>query len=211
MIQAIIGTVVLVLILVFFREQPDTPPSSTHAVVTNTLKEEIKICLREPSLVGLVIVFGLILGLMNTYGTVMGIMAAQLGYSSGDSSTFGAVFILGGLVGSGVFGGIVEVKKNYKFITCAISLLTALFPIPLLFSLQSMNVAAVTTCCFFVGFASISILPVGIDFGVELTHPVAESVSSGLLMSAGNFIGIFLTLAASYLITYLGNKGCIIG
>ena len=75
MLQSIIGTVVLVLTLVFFREQPDTPPSSTHAVVTNTLKEEVKICLKEPGLVRLVIVFGLILGLMNTYGTVMGIMA----------------------------------------------------------------------------------------------------------------------------------------
>jgi len=109
-----------------------------------------------------------------------------------------------------VFGGIVEVKKNYKVITCVISLLTAVLPIPLLFSLNSMNVAAVIVCCFAVGFASISILPVGIDFGVELSHPVAESVSSGLLMSAGNFLGIFLTLAASYLITLLGDKGCVI-
>ncbi len=91
-----------------------------------------------------------------------------------------------------------------------ISVLTALFPIPLLFSLNSMNVIAVSSCCFFVGFASISILPVGIDFGVELTHPVAESVSSGLLMSAGNFLGIFLTLTASLLITALGDKGCVI-
>ena len=99
-------------------------------------------------------------------------------------------------------------KKNYKVVTCIISLLTAIFPIPLLFSLNSMNVIAVNFCCFAVGFASISILPVGIDFGVELTHPVAESVSSGLLMSAGNFLGIFLTLAASYLITGLGDRGC---
>ena len=116
------------------------------------------------------------------------------------------MFIIGGLVGSGVFGGIVEVKKNYKLITCTISLLTALLPIPLLFSLKSMNVPAVSVCCFLVGFASISILPVGIDFGVELTHPVAESVSSGLLMSAGNFIGIFLTLAASYMYSRITEK-----
>ena len=138
----------------------------------------------------------------------MGIVATQLGYTAANWSNFGAVFIVGGLVGSGDFGGIVEVKKNYKVVTCIISLLTAIFPIPLLFSLNSMNVIAVNFCCFAVGFASISILPVGIDFGVELTHPVAESVSSGLLMSAGNFIGIFLTLAASYLITGLGNRGC---
>lgn len=192
----------------FFREKPPTAPSSTHAIVSGTLKDEIVTCFKEPALVRLVIVFGLILGLMNTYGTIMGIMATQLEYTAANSSTFGAVFIVGGLVGSGVFGGIVEVKKNYKVVTCVISVLTALLPIPLLFSLFSMNVVAVNISSFAVGFASISILPVGIDFGVELTHPVAESVSSGLLMSAGNFLGIFMTLASSYLITALGNKGC---
>lgn len=65
----------LVLILLLFKEQPPTPPSPTHAIVTGSLKEEIKNCLSEPSLVRLVIVFGLILGLMNTYGTIMGIVA----------------------------------------------------------------------------------------------------------------------------------------
>ncbi len=74
-LQAIIGAVVLVLILLLFREKPPTAPSSTHAIVTGSLKEEIRICLREPALVRLVIVFGLILGLMNTYGTIMGIVA----------------------------------------------------------------------------------------------------------------------------------------
>lgn len=140
----------------------------------------------------------------------MGIIAFQLGYTPANSSMFGAVFIVGGLIGSGVFGGIVEVKKNYKFMTCVSSCLSALLAIPLLFCLQSINVTAATVCCFFVGFVSIAILPVGIDFGVELTHPVAESVSSGLILSAGNFIGIFLTLAGSILITRLGNKGCVI-
>jgi hypothetical protein len=66
---------VLLLILFFFKEQPPTPPSCTHAIVSNTLKEEISACLKEPGLVRLVIVFGLILGLMNTYGTIMGIVA----------------------------------------------------------------------------------------------------------------------------------------
>lgn len=103
--------------------------------MTGSLKDEIRTCMNNPNLVKLVIVFGLILGLMNTYGTIMGIVATQLGYTEADSSNFGAVFIVGGLVGSGVFGGIVEVKKNYKVITCVISILTALTPIPLLFSL----------------------------------------------------------------------------
>jgi hypothetical protein len=92
---------------------------------------------------------------------------------------------LGGIIGSGVFGTIVEIKKNYKIVTCIICLLTTITPIPLIFSFKAVNVPFSAINAFLVGFASVSILPVGIDFGVELTHPVAESISSGLLMSSG--------------------------
>ena len=64
--------------------------------------------------------------------------------------------------------------------------------------------------CTVVGFASVSILPVGIDFGVELTHPVAESISSGLLMSSGQLFGIIFTVVSSLLITKKGDSGIII-
>lgn len=122
---------------------------------------------------------------------------------------FGAIFILGGIVGSGVFGGIVEVYKNYKTALIIISWLTATLPIALLFSLPTMIVWLVTLACFVMGFATISVLPVGIDFGVELTHPVGESISSGLLMSSGSFFGIIFTVGASVLITEKGNSGII--
>jgi len=159
----------------------------------------------------LTIVFGLVLGIMNTYGTAIGIICNQLNYSEDNASLFGAVFIVGGIVGSGVFGGIVEVYKNYRVATIVICSATALTPIALLFSLQSHSVALVTTSCFVVGFASVSILPVGIDFGVELTHPIPESISSGLLMSMGQFFGIIFTIVVSIIITRKGDAGVILG
>ena len=93
---------------------------------------------------------------------------------------FGAIFIVCGIIGSGVFGGIVEVYKNYKKALIAIALMTAVSPIGLLFALLSMKVWLVAVACFIVGFASISVLPVGIDFGIELTHPIGEAISTGV-------------------------------
>lgn len=45
------------------------------------------------------------------------------------------MFIVGGIVGSGVFGGIVEVYKNYRVATIVICAATTITPIALLFSL----------------------------------------------------------------------------
>lgn len=157
----------------------------------------------------LIIVFGFILGIMNTYGTTIGIITDHYGYSLDAASLFGAVFIFGGILGSGIFGGIVEVKKTYKLNLIIICAMTAVTPLGLLFALLSDTVWLVAVCAMIVGFASIPVMPVGIDFGVEMTHPIAESIVSGLLMSAGQFVGIILTVSSSWWITHYGDAGCI--
>jgi hypothetical protein len=81
------------------------------------LKEGILKCVKDANIMRLIVVFGLVLGIMNTYGTAIGIICAQYDYTEDNASLFGAVFIGGGIVGSGVFGGIVEVKKNYRVAT----------------------------------------------------------------------------------------------
>lgn len=50
-------------------------------------------------------------------------------------------------------------------------------------------------------------MAVAFDFGVEITYPVGESFSTGLLMSAGQFFGIIYTVIASELLEHLGADG----
>ena len=75
-------------------------------------------------------------------------------------------------------------------------------PILLMVSFWTNNTTIVSIACFMTGFAMIAILPVGMDFGVELTHPVPEPVSSGLLMSSGAIFGIILIILGSESINY---------
>ena len=146
------------------------------------------------------------MGLMNTYGTIIGILVSALGYGPADASLFGAVFIVGGIIGSAVFGIIVEIYKNYRVVTLVICGICSFMPIVLLFSFLTHNSIIVSISCFFTGFAMVAILPVGMDFGVELTHPIPEPVSSGLLMSSGAIFGIILIIVGSQSITYFTNK-----
>ena len=85
----------------------------------------------------LVVIFGLILGVMNTLGTIIGIITNQYGYTEANASLFGAIFIFGGIIGSGVYGGFVEVTKRYKLATTIICWCTAITPISLVFALLS--------------------------------------------------------------------------
>ncbi len=55
----------------------------------------------------------------------------------------------------------------------------------------------------------IPIMAVGFELGVEVTYPIDESYSTGLLMFAGQLLGIIYTVISSILIDN-GKKGVII-
>ena len=50
-----------------------------------------------------------------------------------------------------------------------------------------------------VGFVTISILPVSYSYGAELTYPVGEAMSVGVMMLSAQFYSIFLIYFGSYL------------
>jgi hypothetical protein len=100
------------------------------------------------------------------------------------------VFIVGGLVGSAGFGVWVEMKKTYKLSVIIISILSVLSTVATSFSFISGKSWIVTICCFVIGASMIPIMAVGFELGVEVTYPIDESYSTGLLMFAGQLLGI---------------------
>ncbi len=129
-------------------------------------------------------------------GTVIGEIAAEYDFKpvriikilifyQSDASLFGAVFIIGGLVGSAGFGIWVELKKTYKLSVIVISFLSVISTVGTAFSFLTGLSWLVTICCFVVGASMIPIMAVGFELGVEVTYPIDESYSTGLLMFAG--------------------------
>ena len=117
------------------------------------------------------------------------------------------MFIVGGIIGSIPFGIYCDTTKGYKKAVIAIcaSATLMVFLEFLLFKLKITWLTFILT--FIYGFVSLPIMAVSFDFGVELTYPIGESFSTGLLMSAGQFFGIIYTIIASELIDKYKDVG----
>jgi hypothetical protein len=50
-------------------------------------------------------------------------------------------------------------------------------------------------------------LPVMIENSIECTYPVSEELSAGILFTAGNVVGIPVTIFLQYLIDYQAKRG----
>lgn len=148
----------------------------------------------------MMVIFGLIQGVFNTYGTVIGEMVKTYDYHDYWAAVFGAVFITGGLVGSACFGVFVEIKRKYKLAVILICFFSIIAAVGVMLSFISHIAWLTGVFCFLVGFFMIPIMAVGFEFGVEVTHPIGESMSTGLLMTAGQVMGIIYTVTAGILI-----------
>ena len=157
----------------------------------------------------LVFTFGCVLGFANTLGSTAGVLCEALGYSDSTSSLFGAVFITGSIIGAAIFGTIVEIYKIYKTATTLICLIGTISIVLVagMFVVGSVPLLCIT---FLLTGSALALMAVGIDFAVELTYPVAEPISTGLLMSIGNLIGMVLTISIGFIVKYYGEKGAYI-
>lgn len=98
---------------------------------------------------------------------------------------FGAVNVFAGIIGALFFGYYVQKSKKYKRALIAVASLSLLLNTLNAYSYTTKSTLFVTLCSLFVGLVTVPVLPIGFELAVELTYPIEESYSAGLLMSCG--------------------------
>ena len=146
------------------------------------------------------------------YITLQAVINTELspyGYSSADSSTIGICFILSG-VASSIFMAR-QLDKYHCYITLIrINLIggficvTAMF-----FTIPTGNVPLLALNYSAMGFFLIPTLPVGVAYAAELTYPISEVFSSGLLLVCAELFGFFMSIVCSLAITHMGPTYCL--
>jgi hypothetical protein len=107
-----------------------------------------------------------------------------------DSSVFGATFIVCGLIGATAMSLYVEKTHEFKK-ACLICTVLGFFGLGLftgLSFLENLYAEIIAVAC--IGIFTMPLLPLSLDLGCELSFPIGEALSTGILMTGGNFVGI---------------------
>src|SRR3990167_2686227 len=122
-------------------------------------------------------------------------------YAQDATGAFGATVVIMFLVGSGIAGAVVDKFHCYKlaiticFLTATVALLVFTFTLTL------ENFWVTFFACSGVGFTMTPILPLCLELAVEIVYPLKEATPSGVLMSAGQLVGVVLIFEMDYLIS----------
>ncbi|BHF81553.1 Feline leukemia virus subgroup C receptor-related protein 2 [Sparganum proliferum] len=117
----------------------------------------------------------------------------------------GFTMVISGLVGSIVAGVVMERTGHYRrvvIIFYALSVVSFGFYIG---SIYTRQISVIFFAMFMLGFFQSGFLPLGVEYAAEITYPVNEGLSSGILNMTEHICGIFITLVSTVLFNQYGG------
>jgi MFS family permease len=133
------------------------------------------------------------MGVFNGLSTWVEEIVRPRGFSSVDAGNLGALLLLGGVIGAVVMSSLSD-RSGRRVPYLALSLVVAapaLLWLTFADSLLGLNAAA-----FLLGFFMTSALPVGLQYAAEITAPLPEGTSNGLIQLFGQASVVVVYLMA---------------
>ncbi|KAM3182088.1 hypothetical protein ACTXT7_013103 [Hymenolepis weldensis] len=109
----------------------------------------------------------------------------------------GFSMVIAGLVGSIVAGVILKRTGLYRLVVIIFYMLSVISWGAFMGSLYSPHIAVVFITMILLGFFQSGMLPLGFEYAAEITYPVDEGITSGILNTSAHIFGIILTHVAT--------------
>ncbi|GFG32507.1 hypothetical protein Cfor_04335 [Coptotermes formosanus] len=117
----------------------------------------------------------------------------------------GLVFVAGGMVGSVVFGIILDKTHKFKETTVAVYGFSALGMLAFTFTLGLGSRLFVYVTSTFVGCFLGGYMAVGFELGSEITYPEPESTTAGIVILGTQILSVFHAMAYSWMVHVIGD------
>lgn len=183
----------------FIPAAPPTPCSPSGHEEKQALGPSLKFLFTCPEFYMIMVPFTVYVGLFNSISSLINQLLQPYSFTETQAGIAGALLIVVGLVTSAVSSPIIDKTKTFLF---AIKLQVPIIAISYLaftWAPQTRNIAAPYVILSVLGAASFSLVPVVLEYLIELTHPVSPEVTSTICWSGGQLLGGIFILVSNAL------------
>ncbi|KAK3333781.1 major facilitator superfamily domain-containing protein [Cercophora scortea] len=185
----------------FIPAAPPTPAAPSSETPKMTLHASAKVLFGHLEFWLLFIPFAVFVGFFNSVSSLLNQIMYPYGYSSEEAGIAGALLIVVGLVTSAVTSPIIDRTKAFlTAIRIAVPIVGLCYFIFIWMpgTRDTAGVAGPYVILSVLGAASFSLVPVVVEYLVELTHPISPEVTSTLAWSGGQLLGgIFIVISGA--------------
>lgn len=211
--NAIPTTLLLILTWMLFEAKPPLPPSLAQFSANENEEEKnfnfigkIGKLLKNKDYMLLLLSYGLNLGVFYSYSSLLNQMYL-LHFPEGEQEAgwIGLTLISLGMFGSVLWGVALDKFHIFKRTSLFVYSMGLVGMLSFTFSLINRLVPMVYFSSAVLGFSMTGYQTVAYEFAAELTYPIPESISSGLLNAGGEALGIILVFGAGLLLDQCGD------
>ena len=188
----IVSVLAALVFFIFSRERPATPPCPPGMEARSLVFDGFKQIFRQRNFILLLIIFFIGLGAFNAVTTWIEDIVRPNGFTSTQAGIIGGLMIVGGIVGALVIPTYSDrLRKRTPFILIALAGAT----LGLAGIAYATSYWLLMASSFVMGFFLLSAGPIGFQYGAEITYPIPEGTSNGLLILMGQISGIAFIFA----------------
>ncbi|KAJ9601191.1 hypothetical protein L9F63_000659 [Diploptera punctata] len=207
--MAIGPSVVLCLVIFFFQKQPPLPPTVRRfekGEVTLTYGQSLKALMTNRNFLLLLVSYGINIGVFYVVSTLLNqIVLKARPDAEEDAGRIGLTSVFAGIVGSVTAGIVLDKTHKFKECTLVVYFMGLAGMIAFTFTLTLGHIWILYFAGALLGFFMTGYLGVGYEFAAELTFPIPEGTSSGLLNASSEVFGVLFTLCGGELLDYYGD------
>ncbi|CAK7200014.1 hypothetical protein SEUCBS139899_002702 [Sporothrix eucalyptigena] len=176
----------------FVYAKPPTPAAPSGETPKTDLIASIRHISRSVEFWLIFIPFIVYVGFFNSISSLLNQLMVPYGYTDDEAGIAGAVLIVVGLVSAAITSPILDRTKKFVLTMKICVPIIALSYLAFVWMPQthdSGGLAGPYVVLAILGAASFSLVPVAVEFLVEVTHPVSPEVTSTLSWSGGQLLG----------------------
>ena len=186
-IYGILSLIPAVTFFIFIKEHPAGTQPSREPEVRSLMFDGLRDTVKNRNFLFLLAIFFVGLGAFNAVTTWIEDLLKPRGFSIAQAGVTGGMMIIGGIVGAVVFPTLSDkARKRVPFLLASILGAT----LGLAGLTYATSYFLLLASAFVLGFFLLSAGPIGFQYGAEITRPVPEGTSNGLLLLMGQISGI---------------------
>lgn len=174
----------------FLPAAPPTPPSASSAIPRTPLIPATRQLLGTLEFWLILIPFAVYVGFFNSVSSLITQILSPYGFSETDSGIAGAILIVVGLVTAAIMSPVTDRWKHYLgSIRVLVPIVVASY-IGLIFAPSSpAGIAPSYVVMALMGAASFALLPIVLEYLVEITYPFSPEIGSTICWTGGQLLG----------------------
>ncbi|KAL8765179.1 MAG: hypothetical protein Q9209_007678 [Squamulea sp. 1 TL-2023] len=180
----------------FIPAAPPTPASASSTHTPIPLNQTLTLLSQNANFILLLLPFAIYVGLFNALSSLLTQILTPYNFSEEDSGIAGALLILVGLLAAAITSPFVDKYKTYLIFIRILVPITALSYLAFIWAPGTRSVASPYIVSSILGASSFSLVPVALEWAVEITWPAGPEAGSTICWSGGQLLGgVFIVVA----------------